>query len=171
MIQTDAAINPGNSGGALVNSRGQVVGINTFIISPSGGSIGIGFAVPINRGRWVMEEIREHGRIRPVYTGMRGDYLTAYLARAYELDPADAGGFLVYEVRQGSPADRAGLQPRDIVRAVDGVPVDGQHTVTKLLYEARVGSQLQLTVARGQRTFGARLVLEEMPGTPATSRR
>jgi serine protease Do len=163
MIQTDAAINPGNSGGALVNSRGEVVGINTFIISQSGGSIGIGFAVPINRGRWVMEEILKYGRIRPTFSGLNGVYLTNYAARERDIDPTEAGGFFVEQVDPDSPAADAGLRARDIVRKVDGVAISDPHLAYRQFYEARVGSVLELTVSRGSKSFETKLTLVEAP--------
>lgn len=159
MIQTDAAINPGNSGGALVNARGQVVGINTFIFSESGGSIGIGFAVPSNRLSWVLEEVKEFGYYRRFDMGLALQPLTQQ-ALQY-LGTSDPLGFMVRAVREDSPAARAGLQMYDILRTINGITLDSQDTVTRLVYEAMVGDRLHFTAEREGRTFSGDIVLEE----------
>jgi len=165
MIQTDAAINPGNSGGPLVNAEGEVIGINTFIFSESGGSIGIGFAVPIGRARWLINEVREYGRYRQAYSGLSAQKLTPNIIRAFGL--TDPIGFLVVEVKDDSPADEAGLRVRDIIRQIDGVPLETRDTVTRLLYEAKVGTQLEFLAERDGEPFTTRIVLEELPRSGA----
>ena len=159
MIQTDAAINPGNSGGALVNARGEVVGINTFIFSESGGSIGIGFAVPSNRVRWVLEEVREFGHYREANWGVLLYPLTSEIMQL--LDITDPVGFIVRDVMEDSPAWRAGLRPYDVVRTINGVTLDSRDTVTRLVYEAMVGDRMDFTAERDGRTFRGEIVLEE----------
>jgi serine protease Do len=159
MIQTDAAINPGNSGGALVNAHGQVVGINTFIFSESGGSIGIGFAVPSNRVRWVLEEVREFGHYREFNLGVILHPLTRNALRL--LGTNDPVGFLVADVMEESPAWRAGLRPYDILRTVNGQVLDSRDTVWRLVYEAMVGDRMVFTAERDGRTFSGEIVLEE----------
>ena len=161
MIQTDAAINPGNSGGPLVNSAGEVVGINTFIFTESGGSIGIGFAVPIERARWVINEIREFGHYREANWGFTLRKLSAALVRYLELD--DPVGFQVIDVREGSAAWKAGIEVKDILRAIDGVPLLDRDTVTRLVYEAMVGDRLSFQAERDGQTFSGTIVLEERP--------
>jgi serine protease Do len=120
-IQTDAAINPGNSGGALVNLRGELVGINTAIFSTGGGNVGIGFAVPINMARLVMAQIVEHGRVHRGRIGISIKDLSSPVGAA-----APAGlpeGAVIAEVSPGSPAEQGGIQKGDIVVAADGTPV------------------------------------------------
>ncbi|MBD3220243.1 trypsin-like serine protease [bacterium] len=159
MIQTDAAINPGNSGGALVNAAGEVVGINTFIFSESGGSIGIGFAVPSNRVRWVLEEVREFGHFRDFNLGLVLYPLTQQALRL--LGTSDPVGFLVADVVEESPAWEAGLRPYDILRTINGRTLESRDTVDRLVYEAMVGDRMVFTAERDGRTFSGQIVLEE----------
>lgn len=161
MIQTDAAINPGNSGGPLANTVGDVVGINTFIFSESGGSIGIGFAVPSERVRWVLEEVRAFGHYREVNWGMTVHRISPQLMR--ELNLRDPVGFVVGEVVQGSPAWKAGLRTYDILRTLDGRVLDSRDTVTRLWYEAMVGDDVAFTAERDGRAFRGTIELEEAP--------
>ncbi|MEM7079232.1 MAG: Do family serine endopeptidase [Pseudomonadota bacterium] len=123
-IQTDASINPGNSGGALVDLRGRLVGINTAIIAPSGGNVGIGFAIPANMVRAIMEQLIEYGEVRRGLIGLIVQSLNAELARAFGV--AQREGVVVGRVEPGSPADKAGLQPGDIITRV------GQREINKL---------------------------------------
>jgi serine protease Do len=109
MIQTDAAINPGNSGGPLVNALGQVIGINTFIFSTSGGNLGIGFAIPIDTVVRVVREILEYGRVRQVWIGIRVQEISQMVANYFRI--RDRRGLLVWGIEEGSPADRAGVRP------------------------------------------------------------
>src|SRR5438552_10716697 len=113
-IQTDAAINPGNSGGALVDAQGRVIGINTAIISRSGGNRGIGFAIPINLARSVMESIIENGHVVRGYMGVNIQDVTPALAKEFGLDEGKDGA-LVSEVTSGSPAEKAGLKAGDVI--------------------------------------------------------
>jgi serine protease Do len=159
MIQTDAAINPGNSGGPLVNADGEVVGINTFIFTESGGSIGIGFAVPIRRAQWLIEEVRQYGRYRGFYSGIALYKLTPLMVQRLGLE--DPVGYYVGAVEEDSPAARAGLQVGDIVRAINDQRLDSNDTVTRLIYEARVGTQLRFLAERDGQAFEGTIVLEE----------
>ena len=162
MIQTDAAINPGNSGGPLVNGLGEVVGINTFIFTESGGSIGLGFAVPIQRARWILDEVREYGYYRQVYSGVVMQMLSPPLMRALGLE-GDPVGFVVREVEPGSPAEKSGLRAYDVVRTINGVPLKDKATIDRLVYEATVGTLLEYEADRdGERITGT-IVLEEAP--------
>ena len=121
-IQTDAAINMGNSGGALVDSEGRLVGINTAILSPSGGSIGLGFSVPINMARRVMDSLIQDGRVTRGYLGIQlGDELTPTMAKAFGLK--DRSGALVNDVLPNSPADHAGVKPGDVITELNGKKV------------------------------------------------
>ncbi len=161
MIQTDAAINPGNSGGPLVDADGRVIGINTFIFTESGGSIGIGFAVPSTRVRWLIDEVRVHGRYREPYIGFWVQKLSPNLVRALNLD--DTVGFVVREVEENSPAWKAGLRVWDVIRQIDGVPLQDADTVTRLWYETEVGTKLTLLVEREGRRFTSTIQVEESP--------
>jgi serine protease Do len=169
MIQTDAAINSGNSGGPLVNTRGEVIGMNTFLISDQqgGGSVGVSFAVPATRCRWIIEEVLEYGHLRQAYAGIEADLLTEYRVR---LDPSVRQfprGLLVRTVAPGSPADHAGLLPRDVIVAINGNSVVDNRSYVRSLYEARVGTKLVLTVWRQGRTFTTSLVLAEFEPEPS----
>lgn len=126
-IQTDASINPGNSGGALINSKGQLIGINTAILAPSGGNVGIGFAVPANMARAVMEQLLRYGEVHRGRIGVVLQDLTPQIADSMGLRSQD--GALIAEVERGSPAERAGLVRGDVVLAVDGSAV---HSSTEL---------------------------------------
>src|SRR5215211_5524691 len=117
-IQTDAPINPGNSGGALVDTDGQLVGVNTLIYSQSGGSEGIGFAAPSNIVRNVFQQIRKTGRVRRGEIGVTTQTITSTLAEALQL--ATAGGVIVADVDGGGPAEKAGLQTGDVILTLDG---------------------------------------------------
>ncbi len=146
MIQTDAAINPGNSGGALVNSAGEVVGINTFIFSSSGGSQGIGFAIPIGTARLVMSEIVGHGEVRPVWVGIQIQEFDDDLAAMLEL--GSDRGVIITKVDEGSPSDHAGLRRGDVVRRVDGQTIRDYEGARRALYGALVGDQIEFDVER-----------------------
>jgi serine protease Do len=161
MIQTDAAINPGNSGGPLVDADGEVVGINTFIFTESGGSIGIGFAVPSERAQWLIDEVREYGRYRAPYSGLGFQQLSGSLVRAFGLK--DPVGFVVLEVDEGSPAAKAGLRIGDIIRSINDVPLRTRDTVTRLIYEAKVGTHLHYVAERDGERLEGDIVLEELP--------
>jgi serine protease DegQ len=122
-IQTDAPINPGNSGGALVDTRGRLVGVNTAILAPGGGNVGIGFAVPSNVVRAVVDQLLRHGEVRRGRIGVAAQELTPDLAEAAGVAiAADVAGALVTRVDRGSAAERGGLLPGDVVVAVDGAP-------------------------------------------------
>jgi serine protease DegQ len=120
-IQTDAAINPGNSGGALVDSQGNLIGINTAIYSRSGGSLGIGFAIPISIARNVMEQIIQTGSVTRGWIGVEAQEISIDLAESFGLP--DTNGALIAGVLRGSPADAGGIKPGDILLAVDGTAV------------------------------------------------
>ena len=144
-IQTDAPINPGNSGGALVNMRGELVGINTAIFSTGGGNVGIGFAVPINMARRVMEQIVEYGHVRRGQIGVSLKDLTP----AVGATPAGiAEGAVIADVGRGSPADHGGIRRGDIVVAADGMPIRSAARLRNKLGLTPVGQRVQLTVKR-----------------------
>ncbi len=124
-IQTDASINPGNSGGALINLKGELVGINTAIYSPSGGNVGIGFAIPSTLASRIMDQLINFGQVRRGSLGVEVQDITADLARAFNLDKN--GGVIITDVELDSPADSAGLQAGDIITKLNGTRVQNQH--------------------------------------------
>jgi serine protease Do len=161
MIQTDAAINPGNSGGPLVNARGEVIGVNTFIFTKSGGSEGIGFAIPIDAAKRVVDEIIHYGRVRNVWIGVSTWELTPYVAE--RLQTTDRKGLYVAAVDRGSPADKAGIKVGDIIRKVNGVEVSDGNEAYRVIFGASVGDTIALTLEREGKLFTVRLLLEESP--------
>jgi serine protease Do len=144
-IQTDAPINPGNSGGALVNLRGQLVGINTAIFSPAGGNVGIGFAVPINMARQVLRQIVQHGSVRRGRIGVALKDLTPAVGGS---PPGPVEGAVIAEVSRGSTAERGGLQKGDVVVAADETPIRSAAALRNKLGLTPVGERVQLTVKR-----------------------
>ena len=172
-IQTDASINPGNSGGALVSLRGELVGINTAIIGPSGGNVGIGFAVPVNIATAVMDQLSAHGGMQRGHIGVTIQSLTPDLAEALDLD-IDSGA-LISRVRAGSPAEDAGLQAGDVIVAVDGMMVEGTRDLRNIIGLVRVGTEIDVEVRRerkrirvgvrvgGAETEGPRIAAADTP--------
>ena len=161
MIQTDAAINPGNSGGPLANARGEVIGVNTFIFTKSGGSEGIGFAIPIDAVKRVVDELIKYGKVRNVWIGVRTWELTPYLAE--RLGTADRNGLYVASLEKGSPADKAGVKAGDIIRKVNGTTIRDVNEAYRALFGANVGDTITLTVERDSKLVTLRLLLEELP--------
>lgn len=159
MIQTDAAINPGNSGGPLVNTKGEVVGINTFIFSDSGGSVGIGFAVPSSRVMTVIQEIRKYGHYRQANLGFMLYPLTPAIIQ--ELNLTDPVGALVWEVKQDMPVWKAGIRQGDILRDVGGVPLDRIDTLYRVVYDANVGDRISFRAERAGESWNGEILLEE----------
>jgi len=162
MIQTDAAINPGNSGGPLVNGDGEVIGINTFIFTKGGGSLGIGFAIPINLARRLVEEIEKYGRVRAAWPGMQVQQVTPYLARRLGFE--DLGGLVVTRVEPEGPANRAGVRVGDRIRRVNGQVVNSVDDAQRGIYGAQVGDRLRLGIERRGRKLELSLTLVEAPG-------
>lgn len=145
MIQTDAAINPGNSGGPLVNAAGEVVGINTFIFSRSGGSLGMGFAIPINRVKKMLDEVREHGGIREVWLGFKIFGVDKETARALRLP---AGGAVVSTVELDSPATDAGIRPGDVITRINSRVVRNTADAFSAFGSVLVGETFSIDVLR-----------------------
>jgi serine protease Do len=145
-IQTDAPINPGNSGGPLLNERGEVVGINTAIFSQSGGSVGIGFAIPINLAKKLVPELEETGHVTRAWLGVTIQKLTPELAQSLGVEPAR--GALVAEVSPGGPAASSGIEPGDVITRYDGKPVDEHSALPLLVASTPVGKTVPLEVVR-----------------------
>jgi Do/DeqQ family serine protease len=146
-IQTDASINVGNSGGALVNLRGELVGINTAILAPGGGSVGIGFAIPTNMVQRVTEQLVEFGQLRRGLLGIEAQDLTPELAEAFGLD--ESRGAVVVAIQNGSAASDAGLQPGDVVLEVNGTRTLSSAQVRNVVGLLRVGELVRMAVLRG----------------------
>jgi Do/DeqQ family serine protease len=159
-IQTDASINPGNSGGALIDLRGRLVGINTAILAPGGGNIGIGFAVPINMARAVMEQIVKYGEVKRGRIGIAIQELTPEIASA--IGTRRVEGAVVARVEPSSPADRAGLKAGDLVTAVNGAPVRSMAQLRNKIGLTRLGETLHLTVERHGETKNLAAKVEQV---------
>lgn len=159
MIQTDAAINPGNSGGPLANAEGRVIGINTFIFTKSGGSLGIGFAIPINKARRVVEELIQYGKVRPVWYGFQAQDVTPEFAQALGL--RRAMGIIVTYVEKSSPAQQAGFVKGDVILEVNGRRISDVDDAKLMFYSHMVGDPLAITVLRKGKSLKLRMVLEE----------
>jgi serine protease DegQ len=161
-IQTDAAINQGNSGGALIDSSGNLVGINTAILSQTGGSIGIGFAIPVSTAKQVMEQLIDTGAVTRGWVGVELQEITADLAESFKL--STTAGVLVAGVQHGSPADRAGIKPGDIVVAVDGKQVRDPDSMRNLIVALVPGKQSTLKLKRGQSELELQVQVAKRPG-------
>ena len=146
-IQTDASINPGNSGGPLVDLRGNLVGINTAILAPGGGNIGIGFAVPINMARRAMDQLIRYGEVKRGRIGIAIQDLTPDLAQA--MNTTRTNGAVIAKVEPGSSADHAGLKTGDLVISADGVAVHSGTQLRNAIGLTRIGDEVKLTVDRG----------------------
>jgi serine protease DegS len=165
-IQTDAAINPGNSGGALINAVGEVVGINTAIFSESGGSHGIGFAIPIQLAREVMRQLIEHGHVIRGWLGITGQDLTPVLAESLGIESQQ--GVLVSGVLGDGPADKAGLKPGDLITGIDRQPISGSPQMLEMIAAKAPGSPLTVTLLRDGEALERIAIVGERP--PITGR-
>lgn len=168
-IQTDAAINKGNSGGPLLNLRGEVVGVNTAILTETGGSDGLGFAIPTSLASAISQELITHGRVRRGFLGINIQNIDSNLARSYNL-PADQHGVLVTSVSPGSAAARAGLEVEDLITEIDGVAVFTADELRNRIAMTAPGSRVPLTLIRDGRRRVERVELDELPGGRSMSR-
>ena len=150
-IQTDAAINPGNSGGALINARGELIGINSAIYSRSGGSQGIGFAIPIKLAKDVMTQIIEQGHVVRGWLGIEAQDLTPQLAES--LGIAGVQGVLIAGVLRDGPADNAGIEPGDVITSVNGVEMSDAREAMKAISSQRPDTRIKLGGIRQGQTF------------------
>ena len=163
-IQTDAAINPGNSGGALVDSNGHLVGINTAIYSQSGGSMGIGFAIPVSLAKNVMEQIVRSGSVTRGWVGIEVQEITPELAQSFKLSGTQ--GALIAGVMRGSPADKAGIKPGDVLTLVGGKPVKDAQVMLDLIAALEPGKTARFDIQRNGRDVGVDVTIGKRPRPP-----
>lgn len=173
LIQTDASINPGNSGGALINLRGELIGINTAIYSQSGGNIGIGFAIPMNMAQQVMEQLVKFGEVNRGFLGAEMQDLDPDLAAAFGLK--DHHGAILVNIAAGSPAAHAGLKPGDVVTVINGKPVRDAADLRNRIALLRVGDALSLDLLRDGKPLRVRTEVAKRearggPGVPGNPR-
>ena len=159
-IQTDAAINPGNSGGALVNSKGELIGINDAIFSTTGGNQGIGFAIPASMAKSVMDSIISQGKVIRGYLGVQVQPLTADLAKQFGMKTEK--GILVVDVTEGGPADKGGLKRGDVIVGFDGKAVDNPFQLKNLVASTKPGKTIELKIVREGKTLVLPLTLTEL---------
>ncbi len=160
-IQTDAAINPGNSGGALINAHGNLVGINTAIFSKSGGSHGIGFAIPVRLAEGVMQQILKHGRVVRGWLGLAGQDITPKLAASFDLK--EAAGVLISGVLDGGPADQAGIKPGDIILRINDQGPQKANEILNYIATLTPGSRVKVSGWRGKKQSQAEVIVAERP--------
>jgi Do/DeqQ family serine protease len=160
-IQTDAAINPGNSGGALIDTAGNLVGINTAIYSRSGGSLGIGFAIPASSAKQVMEQIIETGSVTRGWIGIEAQEITPEIADSFKL--SSTGGVLIAGVRHGEPADKAGLKPGDILVAINGKPVKDSNSMLNLVAALIPGKSASIQYRRDNKEGEVQVTVGKRP--------
>ncbi len=145
-IQTDASINPGNSGGALVNLRGEFIGMNTAILAPSGGNVGIGFAIPSNMVMTLKKSLVKHGEVKRGLLGVATQDLTSELVKAFDLKSSQ--GAIVSKVDGDSAAERAGIEPGDIIVALNGKKVKGSHQIRNIVGLLQIGEEVEIEILR-----------------------
>ena len=160
-IQTDAAINPGNSGGALVDTAGNLIGVNSTIFSQSGGSLGIGFAIPVSLARNVLEQIIRDGTVTRGWLGLEPQEVTAEIAKALALD--SVGGVLIRGIVRNGPAEHAGIQVRDVVLEIDGKPTRDTITLLARIAELAPGSTVSVKVWRERKLQAVDVVVGRRP--------
>jgi len=167
-IQTDAAINPGNSGGALVDLKGRLIGINTAILAPSGGNVGVGFAVPINMAKSIMDQLLRYGSVEHGRIGIGGQDMNLEIARGLGTTRTEGG--VITAIEPDSTAERAGLKVGDIVVAVDHLPARNWISVVNRIALARVDSTVVLTIERKGQLSDVHVTVAATPRTPRQAR-
>lgn len=162
-IQTDAAINPGNSGGALTDTSGNLIGINTAIFSRSGGSLGVGFAVPVDVAKQIMVQIIDTGSVTRGWLGITMQDITNELAESFGLE--DVSGVLVPAVLKDGPADLAGIKPGDILIAINGIPMAHSSDILNLVAELPPGVEVPITIVRDNKEMTVQVLVGTRPQT------
>ena len=163
-IQTDAPINPGNSGGPLVNTEGHLIGINTFIFSKSGGSEGIGFAIPSNVIHYVFESLRKDGHVHRAQIGIAARTITPTLASGLDLEPEN--GVLVEDTQMDGPAEKAGIEVGDVVLSIGDTPLRNVRDLALELYRYNIGDAVNLQIRRADMKFSIKLAVAESDDDP-----
>ena len=163
-LQTDAAINPGNSGGPLVDIKGEVIGMNTMIVSQSGGSEGVGFSIPSNMIRFIYEQLRQQGHVRRGAIGIVGREITPTLSKGLGL--AEQTGIILEDVSPGSSADRSGLRPGDILLGVDGKPYLDPRSLSVSLFQKKIGDIVAFKIQRGTQVLSLNVPVTERERDP-----
>ncbi len=163
-IQTDASINPGNSGGALVNLKGELIGINTAILSRSGGNIGIGFAIPVNMAHNVMDQLVKFGSVKRGLLGVNIYNVTPDIAQLYGL--GDSQGALVSQVIEGSAADKAGIKTGDVITTVNGQTVKSNTDLRIAISQLRVGQNVEVGIIRDGKPRKVTAVIADTGNAP-----
>jgi serine protease Do len=166
-LQIDAAMNRGNSGGPTFDLSGNVIGINTAIYSPNGGSVGIGFAIPANRARPIVEQLKERGKVARGWLGVQIQAITPEIARNLRL--ANTAGALVVKVGAGSPAAAAGFARGDVILSIDGHDIRKMHDLPLVIAEAPIGRMAEVTIWRQNAALSLRPVIAEMPAEPVVA--
>jgi len=167
-IQTDAAINPGNSGGALINANGELIGINTAIFSQTGGSLGIGFAIPIDLAEGVMQQLITTGHVVRGWLGIQGQNVTDKLAEAFGLHNAE--GILVTGVMENGPASQAGMRPGDVITQINQSKPKNSQELMQQIANQPPGTKLTVGGWRGSETFTLEVVSGERPASETPHR-
>ena len=165
-IQTDASINPGNSGGALVNLKGELVGINSAILSRSGGNIGIGFAIPVNMARSIMDQLLKYGSVKRGLLGVSIYSLTPDTAKA--LNISNTQGVLVSQVTEGSAAEKAGIRAGDVITSINNQTIKSNSELRNAIGLSRVGEKLDVALIRDRKAMHVTAVITELP-TPTAA--
>ena len=162
MIQTDAAINSGNSGGPLINATGEVIGVNSVIYTPNQGSIGLGFAIPINRVKGIVGQLKKNGKIeRDFWTGLEIQAVDRRIARYFSLERIE--GVIISDVKRGSPAERGGFRVRDIILEANGEKINDEASLVTIVDDARTGDIVAMRVLRDGKIISLQLRLEKRP--------
>ena len=159
-IQTDAAINQGNSGGPLFNTRGEVVGVNSAIFSPSGGNIGIGFAIPINLAKNVVEQLKEKGRVVRGWLGVIVQMVTPELAESFGLEHGK--GALVSDIEEGGPAEKAGIKRGDVIITFDGKEIEEMNELPLIVAQTPLGKEVEVTIVRDGKRIIKKVTVGEL---------
>lgn len=158
-IQTDASINPGNSGGALVNLNGEFIGMNTAILAPSGGNVGIGFAIPSNMAMTLKDSLVKYGEVRRGLLGVTTQNLTTDLVKAFDLKSTQ--GAVISKVAENSAADKAGMEPGDIIVSLNNKKVKGSHQIRNIIGLLQIGDEVNIDLMRGNEKKTVKVVIEK----------